>query len=161
MPRLCRTSSRLVSMSFPPMSTVPAVGGSRPVRMDLPNTGLVAEETAFRDSRWEGSSPPGSVRTLTVTPACTQLNHHSQTGLCTRVYIQDLKQRTTPAFLLCFCLFPDALRLAMMGLWDAQVHSGHLFPQGSLSPTSHYLVLRGSIKDDGSLCCLLESTHGC
>lgn len=37
-PRLCRTSSRLVSMSFPPMSTVPDVGGNRPVRMDLPNT---------------------------------------------------------------------------------------------------------------------------
>lgn len=31
-------ASRLVSMSFPPMSTVPDVGGNRPVRMDLSNT---------------------------------------------------------------------------------------------------------------------------
>lgn len=40
MPRLWRTDSRLVSMSFPPMSTVPDVGGNRPVKMDLPNRGL-------------------------------------------------------------------------------------------------------------------------
>lgn len=40
MPRLWRTESRLVSMSFPPMSTVPDVGGNRPVKMDLPNRGL-------------------------------------------------------------------------------------------------------------------------
>lgn len=38
MPRLCLIVSRLVSMSFPPMSTVPDVGGNRPVRMDLPKT---------------------------------------------------------------------------------------------------------------------------
>ena len=40
MPRLCRIASRLVSMSFPLMSTVPDVGGNRPVRMDLPNAGV-------------------------------------------------------------------------------------------------------------------------
>lgn len=44
MPRLCRIASRLVSMSFPPTSTVPDVGGNRPVMMDLPKAEISGRE---------------------------------------------------------------------------------------------------------------------
>lgn len=65
MPRLCRTAFRLVSMSFPPMSTVPDVGGSRPVRTDLPDTDVRGRKDGLRSALW-WQPPPGSVRTLTV-----------------------------------------------------------------------------------------------
>lgn len=59
MPRLCRTAFRLVSMSFPPMSTVPDVGGSRPVRTDLPNTDIRGRKDGLRSALWSQPPPQG------------------------------------------------------------------------------------------------------
>lgn len=98
MPRLCRTASRLVSMSFPPMSTVPDVGGNRPVRMDLPNTGVRGR----KDGLWEcfGMAVPHSrVSDDSHSDSCTgsQLNPNrywlwgptvSHTGFRNSRYIQ-------------------------------------------------------------------------
>ena len=59
MPRLCRIASRLVSMSFPPTSTVPDVGGNRPVTMDLPKAEISGREPGLWNTLGQQPPPQG------------------------------------------------------------------------------------------------------